>query len=590
MDPVDEIKQKLNIVNVIGEYVQLRRVGTNWKGLCPFHNEKTPSFMVHEEEQYFYCFGCNSGGDLFTFVQKLENLEFPEALKLLAKKAGVQLRDTDERTHSLKNRLHSLLEEATSYWQRNLVSPLGDTALAYLRDRKLDDKTLETFKLGYASDGWDNLLNYLRGKGYSESEIFQAGLTIKREKGSGYYDRFRERVTFPIADLHGNIIGFTARALKKDEMAKYINTPETLVYHKGSVLYGLDKAKDAIKTNNFVIFVEGNMDLISSHRVGVKNVVAVSGTALTQDQIDLIKRYTSNVAFCFDMDEAGQNAAKRSIDIALANDLNIKVIQVLEGKDPDDCIRANPADWAQSIERAKSIMQYYFDETLPQYDLKKPEHKKVVAQKLLVEINKIRNKVEQDHWIRELANLLNVDDKILREEVTISKVAPTKVLSPVAVTDAKDNRIWDLFFSLLLNDPAQLSFVLNEITAEMLPEAYQKLYTVIALCYNKNNKITKTELFAEIDKEPNLSIDKNFLNSLVLAKDRDADLTGEGDNTAKEIIKLVHRIKIQFLNDQSIKLEKAIKAAEQSRDTTLLNDLLSKLQEISQEKNRLRLL
>ncbi|HOX10427.1 MAG TPA: DNA primase, partial [Candidatus Moranbacteria bacterium] len=294
---VEEVKARLNIVDIVSEYVRLTKAGANWKGLCPFHHEKSPSFMVNEDKQIFHCFGCAKGGDVFTFVQEMESLEFREVLKMLADKAGVQLEQYKSEDTGNKKRILAALELATKFYETQLWKGMGkDKIMQYLHERGLTDKSIQKFRLGYAPNGWDNIIKFLTGRGFTIQEIAQTGLLVEKTADSNqntansnknFYDRFRDRIMFPISDNMGNVIGYSARVAPggDESQAKYVNTPETVVYHKSKVLYGLNHAKQDIKNKNYVLLVEGNMDVIASSQAGLGNVVAVSGTALTPDQI-----------------------------------------------------------------------------------------------------------------------------------------------------------------------------------------------------------------------------------------------------------------------------------------------------------------
>jgi DNA primase len=594
MDDVEEIKSRIDIVQLIGEHVKLQKAGQNWKGRCPFHNEKSPSFMVNQDRQFYYCFGCSQGGDIFTFLQKIENIEFPEALRILAKKAGVNLKKFDERASNQKTRLLDLLSTAAGFWHKTLYSPAGKSALAYLTDRGLDKTTIENFRLGYAVESWDNLLKFLKSQKYTETEIFQAGLTVKKEQASSYYDRFRDRAMFPITDIYGNVVGFTGRTMKKDDNAKYVNTPETDIYHKGKILFGLDKAKQEIKKKNFVVVVEGNMDVISSHRVGITNVVAVSGTALTPDQINLLKRFTTNVCFCFDMDAAGQNAAKRSIDLALENDLNIKIVQVLFGKDPDDCVRKNPQDWVKSIEQAKSIMQFYFDDVFSKYDVNNIDQKKLAAKELLTEINKLPDAIEKDHWIKQLAGKLNVNDNLLREALPSTKnvkqtkpIADKKTLTPKKeplITSKKDY-FEEMILSFALYSPENLKFIINRLSPEMFSEPRQTLYKQLIILYNNNNQTDKQAVSDALSKNKDLELHQSYLNSLYVLVDN--EFSGLSSNELqKEFLRLVEDLERLIVNEQIAAIDKLIMTQDGASDKKIIEELYKKRQFLIQTKNK----
>ena len=587
MDEISEIKSKIDIVKLIGDYVELRRAGVTWKARCPFHNEKTPSFIVNEERQFYYCFGCHESGDIFTFVQKKENLEFPEALKLLAQKAGVELKSVDRAAASQKTRLFDLLNETTSHWQTQLAWPAQASVREYLQRRGLDEETIKTFRIGWAPESWDDILKHLMKLGYNETEIAAAGLTVKKEKGSGYYDRFRGRVTFPIQDLFGNVVGFSARTLKKDEPAKYINTPETNIYKKGKILYGLDKAKDAIRKSGYAIVVEGNMDVIASHRVGIKNAVAVSGTALTEDQIVLLKRYTNNLAFCFDMDEAGQNAANRSIDLAMEKEMNIKIIQLISGKDPDECIQNNAEDWKESIRRSQTIMEYYFAKYFSRFDITKIEQKKELAKILLAEIRKLRNPLERDHWLKQLAGRLAVDEGILREMMPVGDEPARGVFKPKAAvpfTGEKADSADDILLSILLSQPTLIEYALLRLPLDYIADKTRPIYNDLYSWYNANNQITSEDLIEKMLGQKYLGYDDGDRRRLLLLKDTKFDdyLAEEWHH---EVQRLVKRISEQFLTKRKLEIQKQIE------DVNLTDDnrrtLLADYQAISQKLNKL---
>jgi len=420
MQPIEQIKSKLDIVDLVSEYLQLKPAGQgSFKACCPFHQEKTPSFFVSKSKQIWHCFGCGEGGDQFEFVQKMEGMDFPQALRTLAEKAGVELPQYNKKEASEKQKLIQINELAAKFYHKVLLdSSIAESAREYIKKRNLDTQTVDEFKLGHAPDQWEILLNFLKQKGYKEEDVNLAGLAVKKEQG-GFYDRFRGRVMFPIQNIQGQVVGFTARSLKSDaKEAKYINTPQTSIYNKSDILYGLDKAKRAIKEKDLLIIVEGNMDVISSHRVDVKNVVASSGTALTQNQLNIIQRYTNNIAFSFDADSAGQVAAKRGIDLALEHGMNVSVILMAgDAKDPDDIINQDPALWQKAVDGRVNVMEYYFGIAKDKYDVNTALGKKDMAKYLLTEISKLSDGVEQSHWLQQLAGILNVKEDILREAI-----------------------------------------------------------------------------------------------------------------------------------------------------------------------------
>ena len=307
--PVDEIKSRLDVVDVVGGYIRLSKAGRNYRALCPFHSEKTPSFFVSPERQMWYCFGCQKGGSIFDFVMQMDGLEFGDALKVLAQRAGVELKKIDPKLSAKwkteKTRLYEICELAAKFFERQLeAGKTGQSVQKYLKERGLKSKTIQEWRIGYGPDKWQALSDFLKGRGYGEEEIERTGLSVRKDEiQNSNYDRFRNRIIFPIYDLNGGVVGFSGRIFGEGE-PKYLNTPNTLIYDKSRVLYGLDRAKLDIRKDNFCVLVEGQMDVIMSHQAGVRNAVASSGTALTVEHLKIIKRYTENLAMAFDMDLA----------------------------------------------------------------------------------------------------------------------------------------------------------------------------------------------------------------------------------------------------------------------------------------------
>jgi len=429
MTDIDRIKEKLDVSDIVGEYVQLKPAGINQKGLCPFHQEKTPSFMVSRERGRWHCFGCGKGGDIFTFIQEMEGMEFAEALKLLAQKAGVTLTNTvrDVNT-SQKNRIKTINQDAARFFHQFLLSmPQAKEARAYLSERGVSEDAISNWQIGFVSDQWDLLTKYLLKKGHSIDDLVSSGLTVRKEgadarKMRGHYDRFRGRIMFPIQDVHGAVVGFTGRVLKETEESggKYINTPQTLVYDKSRVIFGLNYAKQEIRAKDLIVMVEGQMDVIACHEAGMKNVVAVSGTALTEPQLTLLKRYSENLSLAFDMDAAGMTAARRSIRLALEQGLRVRVIHIPDGagKDPDEVIKKNKDVWFAAVDGAQHVMAWILDRAFAKKNIADPSQKQEAADAVLEEIGRIPFAVERDHWLQALAERLRVDAAILRQDLS----------------------------------------------------------------------------------------------------------------------------------------------------------------------------
>lgn len=427
-DVTEKIKERISAVDLIGEYLKLERVGTNFRALCPFHSEKTPSFMVNPDRNFWYCFGCQKGGDIFSFVQEIEGLSFQETLYRLAERSGVEVprfqgKERNKEIGDEKKRILEILETATLFFQTQLEkSQQGKKIKEYLFQRGLTQEALEVFRLGFIPAGWRHLLDFLLSQGYLLSDIEKTGLLVKKENMAindkqAYYDRFRERIIFPIVNYFGQVVGFSARILPggDEKNAKYINTPQTLVYDKSSVLYGFYQAKSEIKKQNRVILAEGNMDIVASFSAGVKNIIGISGTAFSQKQAQLIKRLTDKVSLCLDMDEAGRKATKKSIKICLENDLETDVILLPKGnKDINDLVIKDKMLWQSVIkEKAVPVMKYFFQEAFVKYDKDDPRGKKMIVRDLLNLIKDIADPVEKTYWLKKLSQKVEIDSEIL---------------------------------------------------------------------------------------------------------------------------------------------------------------------------------
>jgi len=414
-DSIAEIRSKIDIVNFIGSYIALKKAGHNFKGLCPFHNEKTPSFVVSPDRQIWHCFGsCQDGGDAIKFFMKMENIGFIEALKELAQKFGVKLKklEINDKLSQKKERILQINSLAKEFFQYILhKSQYGKRALDYLESRGIKAPIMKKFELGYAPSSWDSITKFLIRKNFSQEELFEAGLLVKSDKGR-YYDRFRGRLIFPIKDVRDNVIGFSGRLLDNhDKSAKYINTPESLIYHKRESLFGIQLAKEAIKKEGNVILVEGEFDMISPYVYGIENIVAIKGSAVTKEQLVLIKRYTNRINLALDADSAGAEAMKRGIEEAESMEFDIGIIIFEGGKDPDEAVRKDPTKFKKSISQAISIYDFIINFYQKKYPGNDPFSKKNIAEGVTPYISRTRNPVIRSYTIRKLAEALGVDEK-----------------------------------------------------------------------------------------------------------------------------------------------------------------------------------
>jgi DNA primase len=446
MSVIEEIKDRLDVVDVISTYVQLQKAGRNYKGLCPFHNEKTPSFVVFPETQGWHCFGaCSTGGDIFTFVMKRENLDFGEALALLAAKAGVELKErnaSEDADASRLERLRAILTDTVGYYH-TLLMRHSEAAIArdYLERRGLTRETWEAWQLGYSLDSWDALKDRLLGKGYRPEEVEEAGLLIQREEGIGYYDRFRGRFMIPIRDVQGRPIGFGARILREDPAhpaPKYMNSPQTPLFDKSNVLFGLDMARKAIRDADLAVLVEGYMDVIGSHQVGVTNVVAGMGTALTEAQMRQLKRYSSNITLALDPDAAGEHATIRGLEAArqsLAREwqpvispsglvrqesrlkAQLHIAALPDGLDPDELALQDVTRWQKVIAEARPVVDYYLNVVAREEDLSSAHGKAAAVTRVAPLIREIASPVERAHYLQMLARMVQTDERLIADQV-----------------------------------------------------------------------------------------------------------------------------------------------------------------------------
>jgi len=438
MSTIDEVKSRIDIVDLVSEAgVKLRKAGRNYTGFCPFHdNKRTPAFVVWPESGTWRCFGqCNEGGDIFKFVMKKNGWDFKEALQRLAERAGVELQQftpQEEAQKEMYDTLRDLLEEALLYYRNHLLS--SQEVLDYLHEKRgLTDATIETFGLGYAPPGWDNALVHFTGRGYSEQDLFDAGLLSERDSG-GYYDRFRHRIMIPIRDERGRMAGFGARIVDPDDIPKFLNSPETPIFSKGRLLYGLDRARKAIRAADQVVIVEGYLDVIAPHQAGFENVVSPMGTALTEDQLRLLKRFTRKIVLALDPDAAGQKAILRGLDAArsamdhegelrfdarglLRNEArlqaDLRVASLPDELDPDEIVARDPEEWKRLIESAKPIVTHVMETLAEDQDLTDPKVKSNIAAQVVPLIEDLPNPVERETYRQQLARFLKVDERSL---------------------------------------------------------------------------------------------------------------------------------------------------------------------------------
>jgi len=587
--PIDEIKSRLDIVEVIRGYIKLHKAGANYRALCPFHSEKKPSFFISPARQIWHCFGaCDIGGDMFKFVMKVEGVEFGDALRILAQKAGVELKRQDPKLKTERQRLYEISELSCRFFEKQLEESLaGKEAKKYLLDRGIKEENIKKWRLGYAPDIWEGLSNFLVSKNYRREEVEKAGLALKSEKTRNYYDRFRGRIIFPIFDLSSQAVGFGGRIFRQKQRpdgqdeAKYINSPATILYDKSRILYGLNKAGIEIRKKDACILVEGYVDVIMANQAGFENVVATSGTALTSYQLKVLKRYSDNLLTAFDMDVAGDSATKRGIDLAQTQGFGIKVITMPKDSDPADIISKNLNDWQSFLEKAKSIHDFYFENTLSRFDKDTLEGKKEISKVLLPVIKKIPNRIEQTCWIQSLAKTLGVkEDDILIElnKITMRHLTEAggarqeieqiveETISPLQKT--RKELLEERLTILAIKFSKNLDLINEEILKLFSPQAIE------IINFLKNNNI---------DNVPDKLIGRiNYLSLKAEVEEDDIGAEEEFESCLKEIKTLV-------IKDKLSEISQKIKKAEEEKNFEKVQELMQEFNNHSKSRSDLEL-
>jgi len=575
MSQIDEIKDRLDIVEVVSEYLQLQKTGANYRAICPFHPEKKPSFFVSPSKQIFKCFGCGVSGNVFNFIMQIEGVDFKEALQILARKAGVELKREPIKEKTQKQKLYDICELATKFFEKQLQeTQKGKKAKEYLKDRGIDEDLIKEWRIGYAPNTWRGLSDFLVGKGFKRDDVVEAGLAIAQEEKTPY-DRFRGRIIFPIFNLQDMPVGFGGRIFEKEkeekEVAKYINTPNTPIYDKSRILYGLNKAKVEIRKEDSVILVEGYTDVILSHKAGIKNIVSSSGTSLTPYQLKILSRYTKNLVLGFDMDVAGESATKRGIDLAQIFGFDIKIVSLPEGKDPADIVKEDIKKWQEIIKSPISIIDFYFEKAFLKYDKETLDGKKEITKILLPFIARIQNKIEEAECISRLARELKIKEEALWEE-----------LSKVKKQLKKEN------FEYNLGDVLE-----EKLSQKEEKERRRKIEERFLMLLLKNKEAVKEkklpfvfsfkegkELFETILKKKKIPPSlKDFVDELEFQFEVEESEKGSV-NLEKEIEFCINSL-VMFDKEKKIReIVKKIKEAEEKGDKNKVKKLLEKIKKI----------
>jgi len=561
MDQVEEILAKTDIVELIGKYVQLKRAGRNFKALCPFHSEKTPSFIVSPERQIFKCFGCGAGGNAIKFLMEYEKMEFGEALRFLAKRAGVTMRSyqpgPDE---AKKQRLYQINHLTGELFYFLLTEhPVGKKALEYLQNRGIQKKTMEEFKIGYAPDERGFLEQFIvQKKGFLKEELEASGLVFKTEANQ-LIDRFRDRLMFPLLDHRGNIVGFSGRLLQpRKDVGKYINTPETLIYHKSQLLFGLVQAKEAIRQSKQVIVVEGEFDMISPYQAGIKNIVAIKGSALTDEQIKLLHRFAEEILLALDEDAAGDAASRRGIQAAVSQGLNVRVVR-LDGKfkDPDEAVLKDLEFFKKQVKRAVPIFDFYIDSALSRFDINAAWGKKQAADELAPILAEIDDEVLRSHYIQRLARELGVADEAIWEKVGSSVVSGSAAVERKTLSlkgeelPRRGETLMHYFFSVCFQHKKEKLLIDRELAELVVLPAHKRLIRFLKKYFDKNKKFVSRQFAQSLPPELQEIFNEFYLDPL-------ANKIADKGELEKEIEKIKEELKLAYYRQEITRLSKEV--------------------------------
>jgi len=590
---IAQVLERCDIVETIASYVPLKPAGRNFKANCPFHNEKTPSFVVNPDKQIFHCFGCGEGGNVLSFVMKQDRLEFPEAVRMLAEKVNVFIPEqspSNTQTNNIRQKILKINEFAADYFYRNLLSDKSESTentRTYLKNRGITLDAVKQFQLGCALNGWDGLLKYLKGKGIPLGLIEKAGLIIARDGAEGYYDRFRNRIIFPILDTRGHCRAFGARALESSGesvekvTAKYINSPETLVYTKGHHLYGFHLARQAIVKEDAVIIVEGYTDCLIPYQAGVKNIVASLGTALTVEQIRLLRRYTKNICLLFDMDKAGESAMLRSLDMLVREEMQVRIATLAEGDDPDSFIRQWGVEvFKEKIQQARELFDYKLNILKQRHDRNSVEGKSIISQGMLSTINQFHSAIVKSEYIKRLAQALNIAEHALVTELqkagnnALEKKFPKQNQNSLHSVHAKTRVAERSILKLMLDDHKFIPVVKESVNlSDFLNDKIQQIITKIYEWFEQGKEINAESLINSFSDQET----QKMISELVVGE----NIAGDKHKTFQDCLK---RIKQDGLKIKIKELQEHIRLAEHAGDQMQLDGFKKEYHQLLKEK------
>lgn len=588
---VEEIKARLPIEDVLAQYVKLEKAGKSLKAKCPFHHEKSASFFVSPERQGYYCFGCGAKGDIFSFVEQFEGLDFKGALKVLAERAGVKL-VFDQKADSERDKLFAVMEEAAKYFEAELAKSVGaGSASEYVTKRGVKPETRAEFRIGFAPEGWRNLYTYLRAKNYPNDIIEKAGLAKRAEDNTGnYYDRFRGRVMFPISDSSGRVIAFSGRILKDDgQSAKYLNSPDTPLFDKSSVLYGLDKAKSFLRRLDYSILVEGQMDLIMSHQAGIKNAVAASGTALTDaeankegvtNNLGLLRRLSNNVIIAFDSDNAGKKAAMRAARIALSLGMDVKIADITGGKDPADLVNANPEDWKNVLRAATPIVEFELNNVLREFAEKGTDKRKMgkeLHDRVYPFIVAVESETDKAYFVKMVSGKADLPEQAIWQDVR-AMVAKHKSESGKISSQAQNSK----------TTPAGIASANTSDSTRRVDLVQRRLFGLLELM----NKAGNPKVASYIEEVKKITGDK-YEGISAKAKEMASDIAFEAesfyasdkDRWDLHVRELIYNLEEDLINEDLISTMGELRVAEKAGNGPLVAELAKKCQVLSIRKS-----
>jgi DNA primase len=578
-EKVSEIRDRASILEVVSDYINLKKAGKHYKGLCPFHSEKTPSFMVNEEKQIFHCFGCGAGGDVFTFLMKVGNFSFPQAVEELAKRYGVRLPSRElspakKKEMAKREILFQINQMASEYFHDLLYRQReGDEGRRYLSQRGLSEKIIKEHRLGYSLERWDGLVQHLQEKKVSLELAWELGLIFPKKR-EGWYDGFRGRILFPIFDLHQRVVGFGGRLIREGE-PKYLNSPESSIYHKGEILYGLQVAKGYIPEKDCVIIAEGYFDLLTLHQFGLKHNVATLGTALTAQHVRILKRYTKNLITVFDADEAGIKASLRALPLFLEEEVVGKTVLLPEGEDPDEFLRkGNLEDFEERVIHAVPLIDFFFEWLMKTHDIKSIDGKVKVAEEGMALINKIPNMIRKNFYTKTLAERLDLPESLLMERLRSSPKDRIKAEEDLKKRSVERSfpKSEEMVVRLMIHHPEMIPAITKEgILREFESPVLQKMAEGLEGLYQKRGRLDLTEALGCFEEDL-----KERLSEFAF---QESDLkAGDREKILKDCIQKIRKKKLK--KDEG-EILKRIKEAEKQKGEKGLDDLLMERQELT---------